>query len=113
MKNFSIADTTSEANPESIHKLFKKLTAEFPEIPFSAHFHSAVESALLKIDAAYAAGCRRFEGAILGYGGCPFAKDELVGNIPSELLIDRFNKGSFEEVSSIMQGFQNLIRHDL
>lgn len=109
VKNFSIADTTSEAYPESIKELFTKLSNEFPDIPFSAHFHSSVESALLKVDAAYSAGCRRFEGAILGYGGCPFAKDELVGNIPSELLVERFNKGNFEKVSELMQGFQKMI----
>jgi hydroxymethylglutaryl-CoA lyase len=113
VKNFSIADTTSEATPESIHDLFHKLTKEHEDIPFSVHLHSPVESALLKIDEAYAAGCRRFEGAILGYGGCPFAKDELVGNIPSELLVDRFGKGSFEDVSKLMQGFQNLINNEL
>jgi hydroxymethylglutaryl-CoA lyase len=113
VKNFSIADTTFEATPESIHDLFHKLTKEHEDIPFSVHLHSPVESALLKIDAAYAAGCRRFEGAILGYGGCPFAKDELVGNIPSELLVDRFGKGSFEDVSKLMQGFQNLINNEL
>lgn len=113
VRNFSIADTTSEATVILIKDLFQKLISEFPDIPFSAHFHSAIESALLKIDAAYTAGCRRFEGAILGYGGCPFAKDELVGNIPSELLLDRFNKGSFEKVSKLMQGFQNLINNEL
>lgn len=113
VRNFSIADTTSEATVILIKDLFQKLISEFPDIPFSAHFHSPIESALLKIDAAYTAGCRRFEGAILGYGGCPFAKDELVGNIPSELLLDRFNKGSFEKVSKLMQGFQNLINNEL
>lgn len=113
VRNFSIADTTSEATAASIKQLFHKLNLEFQDIAFSAHFHSAVESALLKIDAAYSAGCRRFEGAVLGYGGCPFAKDELVGNIPSELLVDRFHKGNFESMSKLMQGFQNLISHEL
>lgn len=113
VKNFSIADTTSEATPESITDLFHKITKDFEDIPFSAHFHSPIESALLKIDAAYSAGCRRFEGAVLGYGGCPFAKDELVGNIPSELLVDRFNKANFDTMSGLMEGFQNLIKHEL
>lgn len=113
VKNFSIADTTSEATPESIKDLFHKITKDFEDIPFSAHFHSPIESALLKIDAAYSAGCRRFEGAVLGYGGCPFAKDELVGNIPSELLVDRFNKANFDTMSGLMEGFQNLIKHEL
>lgn len=113
VKNFSIADTTSEATPESITDLCHKITKDFEDIPFSAHFHSPIESALLKIDAAYSAGCRRFEGAVLGYGGCPFAKDELVGNIPSELLVDRFNKANFDTMSGLMEGFQNLIKHEL
>lgn len=113
VRNFSIADTTSEATPDSIKDLFHKITKEFTDIPFSAHFHSPIESALLKVDAAYSAGCRRFEGAVLGYGGCPFAKDELVGNIPSELLVDRFNKANFDTMSGLMQGFQNLIKHEL
>lgn len=113
VSNFSIADTTSEATPDSIKDLFHKITKEFTDIPFSAHFHSPIESALLKVDAAYLAGCRRFEGAVLGYGGCPFAKDELVGNIPSELLVDRFNKANFDTMSGLMQGFQNLIKHEL
>lgn len=113
VRNFSIADTTSEATPDSIKDLFHKITKDFTDIPFSAHFHSPIESALLKVDAAYSAGCRRFEGAVLGYGGCPFAKDELVGNIPSELLVDRFNKANFDTMSGLMQGFQNLIKHEL
>lgn len=113
VSNFSIADTTSEATPDSVKDLFHKITKEFTDIPFSAHFHSPIESALLKVDAAYSAGCRRFEGAVLGYGGCPFAKDELVGNIPSELLVDRFNKANFDTMSGLMQGFQNLIKHEL
>lgn len=113
VSNFSIADTTAEASPDDVRNMFRNLTEEFPEIPFSAHLHSQIETALLKIDAAFEAGCRRFEGAILGYGGCPFAKDELVGNIPSELLIDRFNKGTFEQAAKLMQDFQILINDEL
>ncbi|MEI5983293.1 MULTISPECIES: hydroxymethylglutaryl-CoA lyase [Sphingobacterium] len=113
VKNFSIADTTAEATPEVVKDLFLKLKQEFQEIPFSAHLHSAIENALLKVNAAFDAGCRRFEGAILGYGGCPFAKDDLVGNIPTELLIDRFQKGTFEQAAKLMQGFQDLINNEV
>ena len=113
VENFSIADTTSEARPDDVRDLFRLLHKEFPDIPFSAHLHSPIESALLKVDAAFEAGCRRFEGAILGFGGCPFAKDDLVGNIPSELLVDRFKKGTFNEVSVLMQGFQEMISHGI
>lgn len=110
VRRFSIADTTSEANPLLITEVFTVLNSKFTDLDFSIHLHSRIESSLLKIDAAYGAGCRRFEGAFLGYGGCPFAKDDLVGNVPMELLLDRFNKSNSEEMSKLMNGFQNLIR---
>lgn len=113
VQHFSIADTTAEARPEQVGELFVKLKEEFNELAFSVHLHSYVEDALLKVNAAYDAGCRRFEGAILGYGGCPFAQDELVGNIPSELLVDRFQKGSYAQVAPLMDAFQKMIRHEV
>lgn len=112
IKRFSIADTTSEATPEQIKALFLILNKEFPNLDFSIHLHSIIESALLKINAAYTAGCRRFEGAFLGFGGCPFAKDDLVGNIPTELLLDRFNITNSREMTKLMDSFQYLIRSD-
>ncbi len=113
VQHFSIADTTAEARPEQVGDLVVKLKEEFKELAFSVHLHSYVEDALLKVNAAYDAGCRRFEGAILGYGGCPFAQDELVGNIPSELLVDRFQKGSYAQVAPLMDAFQKMIRHEV
>lgn len=113
VQHFSIADTTAEARPEQVGDLFVKLKEEFNDLAFSVHLHSYVEDALLKVNAAYDAGCRRFEGAILGYGGCPFAQDELVGNIPSELLVDRFQKGSYGQVAPLMDAFQKMIRHEV
>ncbi|MGO1519979.1 MAG: hydroxymethylglutaryl-CoA lyase [Sphingobacterium sp.] len=111
--HFSLADTTGEANPDRVFHLVEKIKSGFSGLPFSVHLHSTVEDALLKIEGAYAAGCRQFEGAILGYGGCPFAKDDLVGNIPSELLVDRFSKGVYHQVAPIMDAFQNLITHEV
>lgn len=113
IKRFSLADTTAEAHPDRVFSVIQAVTDAFPQVSFSVHLHSLVEDALLKIDAAFQAGCRRFEGALLGYGGCPFAQDDLVGNIPSELLIDRFSKGSYAEVAPLMDAFQKLIRHDV
>ena len=113
IKRFSIADTTSEAYPEQINTLFKELYINFPKLDFSIHLHSKVEDCLLKIEAAYEAGCRRFEGAFLGYGGCPFAKDEMVGNVPMELLLDRFRMSSPQsDVTKLMDDFQYLIKTD-
>ncbi len=113
IKRFSIADTTSEAYPEQINTLFKELYINFPKLDFSIHLHSKVEDCLLKIEAAYEAGCRRFEGAFLGYGGCPFAKDEMVGNVPMELLLDRFRMSSPQsDMTKLMDDFQYLIKTD-
>lgn len=112
IKRFSIADTTSEASVEAVYTLFRLVAGNFANLALSMHLHARVEEALLKINAAYDAGCRRFEGAFLGYGGCPFAKDDLVGNIPMELLLDRFNKGNIEQNMRLMDAFQNMISHD-
>lgn len=109
---FSIADTTSEASPEQINTVFGLLKTTFPELELSIHLHSRAESAAIKIGAAYDAGCRTFEGAMMGYGGCPFAEDELVGNIPSELLIDLYRKEEKEKTDILQNNFQRLIIGD-
>jgi hydroxymethylglutaryl-CoA lyase len=83
----SLADTIGVSNPESIQYLFSNLSAQFPKIEFGAHLHSTAQTSQEKIHAAYAAGCRRFDGAIRGFGGCPMAEDELVGNIATETIL--------------------------
>jgi hydroxymethylglutaryl-CoA lyase len=88
----SLSDTIGTSTPETINWLFSKLIKEFPETEFGAHLHSNNNSSVDKLNAAYKAGCRRFDGSILGVGGCPMAKDELVGNIPSEKIIDYLQK---------------------
>lgn len=83
----SLADTTGVSNRENIHFLFSSLLKQFPHIELGAHLHSTAHTAREKIDAAYKAGCRRFDGAIRGFGGCPMAEDELVGNIATETIV--------------------------
>jgi hydroxymethylglutaryl-CoA lyase len=83
----SLADTIGVSNPENIRYLFSNLTKEFPKIELGAHLHSNPMTAVEKIEAAFNAGCRRFDSAIRGYGGCPMADDDLVGNIATETLI--------------------------
>lgn len=83
----SLADTTSLASPIDIYRIFHTLIEEYPETEFGAHFHSTPDLWQMKVEAAYDAGCHRFDTAMLGYGGCPFAKDELVGNTPTEHLM--------------------------
>ena len=84
----SLADTIGVSDNENITYLFSSLTSEYPGIEFGAHLHSNSHTAYQKIEAAFNAGCRRFDGAISGYGGCPFAEDILIGNIATELFID-------------------------
>lgn len=112
IRRFSIADTTSEATVDAVSSLYGKVASQFANLELSLHLHARIEEALLKVNAAYQAGCRRFEGAFLGFGGCPFAKDDLVGNIPMELLLDRFEKGSLEQNIMLMDAFQTMIKHD-
>ncbi len=83
----SLSDTIGCANPEKISLIFSELIPNYSKIEFGAHFHTTKSTWFEKIDAAYKAGCRRFDGAIQGYGGCPMAKDELVGNMPTEKLL--------------------------
>lgn len=86
-KIISLSDTVGAASPEVISELFNGVIPQFPEVEFGAHLHTAPHSWREKVDAAYRAGCRRFDGAIQGFGGCPMAKDELTGNMPTEKLL--------------------------
>ena len=83
----SLADTIGVSTPEQITYLFNSLSKKFPNVELGAHLHSNPKSAREKIDAAYSAGCKRFDGAIKGFGGCPMAKDELVGNLATETIL--------------------------
>ncbi|MGO1243132.1 MAG: hydroxymethylglutaryl-CoA lyase [Sphingobacterium sp.] len=109
VRKFSIADTTSAATAEQIGILFNRIYAQFSDLELSIHLHSDARGAAQKIEAAFQGGCRIFEGAVLGYGGCPFAQDELVGNIPSELLIHKFKSSQQYKVQSIITNFNDMI----
>ncbi|MBE51235.1 MAG: hydroxymethylglutaryl-CoA lyase [Flavobacteriales bacterium] len=87
----SLADTIGVSNSTNIKPLFKTLIHEFPNIEFGAHFHSRYSESKEKIISAYESGCRKFDSTIKGFGGCPMADDNLVGNIPTEVIISIFN----------------------
>lgn len=87
----SLSDTIGSSTPEVIQYLFSHLIPQYPNIEFGAHLHTTPDKWFEKIDAAYNAGCRRFDGAIQGFGGCPMARDVLTGNMPTEKLISYFN----------------------
>ncbi|WP_037319845.1 hydroxymethylglutaryl-CoA lyase [Salegentibacter sp. Hel_I_6] len=91
VKILSLSDTIGSSTPDIIDYLFANLIPEYPEIEFGAHLHTTPSKWHEKIDAAYKAGCKRFDGAIQGFGGCPMAKDELTGNMPSEKMLSYFN----------------------
>lgn len=91
VKILSLSDTVGTSTPEIIDYLFSNLISTYPHIEFGAHLHTTPTAWHEKTDAAYKAGCRRFDGAIQGFGGCPMAKDELTGNMPTEKMLSYFN----------------------
>ncbi len=88
----SLSDTVGLANADQIGSLFKQLTTNYPDIEFGAHLHTVYNDWKDKIEQAYKNGCGRFDGAIKGFGGCPMAQDDLVGNMPTEHLIKFFEE---------------------
>lgn len=85
--NIALADTIGVATPENISYIFGHLVPEFSKLSIGAHFHSTPATRIEKLDSAYQAGCRKFDSALLGIGGCPMAKDELVGNMDTDVLV--------------------------
>jgi len=90
IQTMSLSDTVGVAKPDRIAYLFRYLCPAFPEVLFGAHLHTRYDDWFEKVDAAYANGCKRFDGAIRGLGGCPMATDTLTGNMPTEHLITYF-----------------------
>ncbi len=98
----SVADTIGVATSTSIRDMFTSLTSRYPTLEIGAHLHSTPNTATEKIDAAYQSGCKRFDGAIRGFGGCPMAKDDLVGNLATESIL------AYLENHNVKTGIQKL-----
>ena len=101
----ALSDTIGVSNSDNISNLFSTLVKEYPKIEFGAHFHTNKQQWKEKVDAAYSNGCRRFDTAINGYGGCPMAKDELIGNMPTEKIVNYFSNNinlNIEELDKCM-----------
>ncbi len=96
IKIISLSDTIGIANPETIAYLFKHLIPTFPNIEFGAHLHTTPNTWQEKIAAAYKNGCKRFDGAMKGFGGCPMAADDLTGNMPTENMFFYFKNLKLE-----------------
>lgn len=90
VKILSLSDTVGSSTPEVITYLFSNLIPKYPNIEFGAHLHTTPDKWHEKVDAAFKAGCRRFDGAIQGFGGCPMATDKLTGNMPTEKMLSYF-----------------------
>ncbi len=117
VKILSLSDTVGTSNPESITYLFSNLIPQYSQIEFGAHLHTTPTTWFEKVDAAYNAGCLRFDGAIQGFGGCPMATDDLTGNMPTEKLLSYFTsknlnnlnpmpfESSYNEASKIFNHF--------
>ena len=88
IKNILLSDTTGTGNLDQIELLFENIPHKYPGVDFGAHLHNRYEDSYKKLKAAYGKGCRRFDSAIKGIGGCPMAKDDLVGNMPTEQVIN-------------------------
>ncbi len=96
IETVSLSDTIGVATPALITELLKVQLEAFPQLEFGAHLHSRPESISEKVLAGLKGGCRRFDGALRGYGGCPMAKDELVGNMATEVVIETLESEGFD-----------------
>ena len=99
VETISISDTIGTAKKSDINKIYSFLIPRYSKIEFGAHFHAKPNEWYEKVNEAYNNGCRRFDGAIMGFGGCPMAKDDLTGNVPTEKLLSFFN--SIKENTSL------------
>jgi hydroxymethylglutaryl-CoA lyase len=92
IKTISLADTVGLAKPEQVFSMTKYLIKQLPKVEIGVHLHSRPDNWKEKLDAALNAGCKRFDGALEGFGGCPMANDDLVGNMRTEWMIDYFKR---------------------
>lgn len=86
----ALSDTIGAASPQIVSNLFSDLIPALPGVEFGAHLHTIPQNAAALVEAAYNSGCKRFDGAIKGFGGCPMAADSLTGNMPTEIMLDWF-----------------------
>ena len=106
IKFISLADTIGNSNAESISDLYHASATIFPELDIGLHLHSSPKEVYQKLQAAWDSGCRRIDVAIGGYGGCPFAQDQLIGNIPTNMLLNFLNKNNITHSLDLL-AFEN------
>ena len=112
VKIISLSDTIGSADANSIGQLFQNISKKYKDIEFGVHLHTNPRSWYNKVEAAYEAGCRRFDGAIKGFGGCPMASDKLVGNMPTEKLISFITEKNISSSVNLLH-FETAYNHSL
>jgi hydroxymethylglutaryl-CoA lyase len=112
IKIHALSDTIGIATPQTIEYLFNALIPSLPNVEFGAHLHTIPEKAKLIIESAFNAGCRRFDGAIKGFGGCPMATNDLTGNMPTEIMLNWMNQNGIDNGVN-MHKFEKSVKHAL
>ncbi len=107
---FALSDTIGVAEPESIKYLFETILPQWKQLEIGAHFHTTPNTWEEKMSSAWEAGCRKFDGAIRGFGGCPMAKDSLTGNMPTENILNFFS-GKAEPLQVNMNAFNDAMSY--
>ena len=110
IKIIALSDTIGVSDKENISYLFGNIIPEFNNVEIGAHLHTTPDTWKEKVEAAYQNGCRRFDGAIKGFGGCPMAKDDLTGNMPTENMVAYFNERGIDNGINIEEFKNSLIR---
>ncbi len=108
----ALSDTIGVATPESVQSIFNDIIPSLPMVEFGAHLHTTFENAENLVKAAINGGCRRFDGAIKGFGGCPMATNDLTGNMPTEIMLNWMNQNAIENGIN-MGKFEESIKHAL
>lgn len=105
----ALADTIGVSNPENIKYLFSNVIPEFPEVTIGAHLHTTPETWREKVEAAWNSGCRRFDSAVKGLGGCPMATDKLTGNMPTEKVLQFLNENNIKSGIDSVQFAESML----
>ena len=108
---FSLSDTVGSAQVANIELLFTHLIEHYPDFEFGAHFHTHPKQWFEKVNAAFLAGCLRFDGTVKGRGGCPMAQDQLIGNMPTEKLISYFTTYNILPEAIDILAFESAYNH--
>lgn len=109
IKVIALADTIGVSNPENIKYLFSNVIPEFPEVTIGAHLHTTPETWREKVEAAWNSGCRRFDSAVKGLGGCPMATDKLTGNMPTEKVLQFLNENNIKNGIDSIQFAESML----